>query len=166
MVTTLRPLPRRGALALVLALALSFVIAFSALAEDIYPYGSANSHMYTHVADWINSAGAYEWRADAYTFDNYTDDSARITLQGWNNGIRWHATGNYVCYLNGGGDCYIPPIAYDAGPAGRLSGSGSTARYATTEHFLFWAGGSETLYTSADGGHSSYACFARSGNCP
>ncbi len=67
MVTTLRSLPRRSALALVLAMMLSSLVAFSTLAEDIYPYGSANSHMYTHAADWINGGGAYEWRAEAYT---------------------------------------------------------------------------------------------------
>lgn len=150
------------------ALALRVIPTSAAPVADLYPYGAALSHLYTHAASGINNGGQYEWRATAYARDGYIGDSGRIQLQGWNNSRGWHTTGADICYLTGGapGDCAIAPTAYDAGPHGILPGSQSTDRYVTTEHFLFWAGGADNFYTSADGRHSSYACFTRSGSCP
>jgi len=164
----LRSLPLRGSSSIVSALALRAIPTPAAPVADLYPYGAALSHLYTHAASGINNGGQYEWRATAYARDGYSGDSGRIRLQGWNNSRGWHATGADICYLTGGapGDCYISPTAYDAGPHGILPGSQSTDRYVTTEHFLFWAGGADNFYTSADGRHSSYACFTRSGSCP
>lgn len=168
MQTALRPLPRGGGSPGVSALALRAIPTPAALVTDLYPYGAALSHLYTHDASGINGGGQYEWRGVAYARDGYSGDSGRIQLQGWNNSRGWHTTGADICYLIGGvpGDCAIAPTPYDAGPHGILPGSQSTDRYVTTEYFLFWADGADNFYTSADGRHSSYACFTRSGSCP
>jgi hypothetical protein len=168
MQTASRPLPRREDRPAVSALAVRVRPDPAASTEDISPYGAALSRMYTHDASGLNSGWAYEWRGAAYARDGYSGDSGRITLLGWNNSDGWHTTGTAICYLTGGapGDCAIPPIPYDAGPAGILPGSQSTDRYVTTENFIFCAGGAQTFYTSADGRHSSAACFTRAGNCP
>ncbi len=149
------------------AVALTMLLGFgsAASAEDLYP--DAYKHVYTHGFTAVNSVGATEYKATSYASDSYAGDSGRVIHNGFNNGQGWHQTDSRDCNFNAPGNCAPIIITFDAGPSsnGTLPGSGSTDRYATAEHFLFWTSGSANYYTSSTGTRSSYYCFSTPG-CP
>lgn len=59
MQTALRPLPHRGSSLIVSALASRASPTPTTPVTDLYPYGAALSHLYTHDASGINGGGQY-----------------------------------------------------------------------------------------------------------
>lgn len=147
-------------IALTTTLVLSLVSAQVALAyPPIHPYGYDNSEFETDA--WFDS-GDRNYKAFGYSFDNYGEDRVDTEVRGFNNGVvGWHRVDRAYCAVYayapaGQRSCTTRDIYYDQAPGGGSPGSGSTGRYATTQHYVTWSGGNDIFYTSGDNNARAY----------
>lgn len=120
---------------------------------------SGSTTGFTQYTDPTQASTWYE----AFASSTTTIDAryVYVSIQGYDNGLGWHATQGTSCHQ----DAYASPrscstgvIIYDTVPD-----SGSTDRYAATQHYFTGGVGDDTFYTSSDGNHSTDACWFNAG---
>ncbi len=152
--------PRRGLVTLAGALILAFTFTHAALAyAPIQPYGSI-SLFYTHT--WLDGIN---YKAYGYSYDGYSGDTVEIIVRGHNNGGGWHGNWESSCVVfawDAERRCKTWDIEFDQIAGDGSPGSGSTARYAVTAHWVSWDWGNDDFYTSATSAYdraNSYGYF-------
>jgi len=118
---------------------------------------SGNTTGYTQYTDYTQASTG--WYAFASSTSQDPGTYIYATINGYNNGLGWHnpqSTGcNQPSYANPQ-SCSTGVIYYDITPD-----SGSSDRYAATQHFFPDAG--VTLYSSTDGYRSNINCYMTAG---
>lgn len=153
-----RPAPRTWLLAFTLALVFSLASAPLALAGEIVDLFGGQARAMTW--NWYDSTFS-TYYAYGYSYSGFAQDNIATDIRGYNNGGGWHSpNARAVCYI----DAYSQYRACQTANIGYDGAGGSSQRYATTQHYFWWDGGSFERYTSTNPpGRSTFLCWARAG---
>lgn len=147
----------------VIALAMIMLIGISASTRaGSYLITTYGIELYGHTSLGIDNQDGYQEYATAYNDSSHTMDTMFFDLNGWNNDMYWHITGNadYAC-----NNC-TETLSVSSNTFCEGYSTGCVGAYATTKHG-HWKpatfGGWVYMYSSDDGAHSSYNCFTYGG---